>query len=352
MGTIQSAVSLLMTEGLLHSDDRRGTFVLPSPETLAAQPRPHSGTSFAPSPVLAASATLGILTHFGDDAHQISEIHTQWQYSILHRMEQVFAQANGTSRFVNCYQAPTQTFTPIHEAVRLLLSQEVSALAVVLLHDAPDEVNNVLQAIGAWPTPIVFVGSNALHRPIPHVYYDNFYAGYQAVQHLIGRGYRDLVFIAPTLADWAEARLAGVRQGLQDAGLAESALRVVPARRVPDPEGLHYESEAYAAARALFEMGQSLFGVIAVNDRVAYGFLKAAREVGQVPGEDFGILGFDDDTRSRELALTTLRPPLEEMGEAAARLLLSALGGQETTMRVSLRSHLLPRASTRAARSS
>ena len=48
------------------------------------------------------------------------------------------------------------------------------------------------------------------------------------------------------------------------------------------------------------------------------------------------------------LGLTTVRPPLEALGEEAARLLLRALNGETANMQICLRSHLIPRLSTNA----
>ena len=64
--------------------------------------------------------------------------------------------------------------------------------------------------------------------------------------------------------------------------------------------------------------------VFAVNDVMAVGALARLRAAGlTVPG-DLGLAGFDDISTLRDVypALTTVRLPLEYMGEMAAQLVL------------------------------
>ena len=87
-------------------------------------------------------------------------------------------------------------------------------------------------------------------------------------------------------------------------------------------------------------------GIIMPNDATAFGVMRAMLETGRLPGRDFGLVGFDDYPPSRNLGLTTLRPPLEELGEAAARMLMRALRGEALHLQTRLRSHLIKRATT------
>ncbi|MBC8137056.1 MAG: substrate-binding domain-containing protein, partial [Fibrella sp.] len=87
-------------------------------------------------------------------------------------------------------------------------------------------------------------------------------------------------------------------------------------------------------------------GIIAPNDFTAYAVLRMATGQGKVMGADYGLIGFDDDARSCALGLTTVRPPIEAMGEEAGRLLLRALHGEQGGLQVRLRSQVIPRAST------
>ena len=184
---------------------------------------------------------------------------------------------------------------------------------------------------------------------VPHVFYDNRIAGGQAVRHLRASGYGDLVFFAPFAASWADERLAGARQAVG------KDVRLYPVERTgPDAERDwdHYRRSAQALLADCLPPvpAAAPVGIVAANDSLALLILEAAAEMGLSPGRDFGLVGFDDDPALRLRGLTTLHPPLEALGEQAARMLLNRLRGDDTEAQVRLRSHLVPRTSTRLMR--
>ena len=78
--------------------------------------------------------------------------------------------------------------------------------------------------------------------------------------------------------------------------------------------------------------------VMCVNDVLAIGALRAAREMGlQVPG-DVSITGFDDIEIAMlaEPALTTVHVPHREMGRRAAGMLIGMLRDNEKPASVKL----------------
>lgn len=85
----------------------------------------------------------------------------------------------------------------------------------------------------------------------------------------------------------------------------------------------------YASARRLLAAGTEASCLFAVNDVMATGAMAAVRDAGLRVPADLAVAGFDDIPTLRDLTpgLTTVRLPLEWMGEQAARL---ALGAEET----------------------
>ena len=107
------------------------------------------------------------------------------------------------------------------------------------------------------------------------------------------------------------------------------------------------EEAGYACAHSAFEDGiMDGAAVIIPNDNAAMGLMKAARELGRQAGRDFFLVSFDNSIPSRSLDITSVSPPLEHMGEEAARLVLSALHNRKFDMQVILRSRLIPRGSS------
>jgi LacI family transcriptional regulator len=74
--------------------------------------------------------------------------------------------------------------------------------------------------------------------------------------------------------------------------------------------------------------------------------LSAAEAAGKKAGVDFGLIGFNDDVEVRALGITTLRPPLEELGREASRNLIRTLQGETIPVQIRLQSQLITRAST------
>jgi DNA-binding LacI/PurR family transcriptional regulator len=70
--------------------------------------------------------------------------------------------------------------------------------------------------------------------------------------------------------------------------------------------------------------------VLTSTDTVAYGVLRACREVGLRVPEDLALVGFDDEPASRYLdpPLASVEQPLHELGYEAALLLLELVSGE------------------------
>lgn len=336
--TLQRAISHLLEDGTLRADNRRGTFVAEG--TAESEPTPKESA-------LPGSATLGIVASSLYDSRHF-EIGDEWIRTIISSLERVFSAADGTTRFFNRAR-PGKKDVPLHEAIDTLRGESVDALVLIGIYETPGLIEEVLDCVnnGNLP-PTVFISWNALPLPVPCVFYDSELAGYQAAQHLLRIGHKSLLFLEPFVAPWAEQRLAGIRQAMRQAGLPEEALRVYPESKAPDAyQDVVQQEMARDAARALLAGGQIPSAVIGANDRVAFGMRQAAAEAGKAAGVDYALVGFDDAPDARTLGVTSLRPPLEALGEEAARLVLRALGGEETAMQIRLRSHLVPRASTR-----
>ncbi len=111
----------------------------------------------------------------------------------------------------------------------------------------------------------------------------------------------------------ARDRVAGFVAGLADTG--EIVARI---------EGEFTRDGGHQAMAELLASGVRPDVVFAVNDVMAVGALAAAREAGvDVPG-DIRVAGFDDIPTLRDVvpSLTTVRVPLERIGEVAVRLAL------------------------------
>lgn len=126
----------------------------------------------------------------------------------------------------------------------------------------------------------------------------------------------------------ARDRLAGFKAGLADEGLDLPDGCVISSGFTRDG--------GHAAVADLIAARTGATCVFAVNDVMALGAMAGLREHGLRVPEDISVAGFDDIPTLRDLvpALSTVRLPLEEMGERAARLVLDDVVAAPRTVRV------------------
>jgi LacI family transcriptional regulator len=147
---------------------------------------------------------------------------------------------------------------------------------------------------------------------------DNCAGARELAVALHARGYRDFAALAgPRLLRTARDRLEGFRDGLAQCGVALDPRHVV--------EGDFTRDGGHAAARELLRGPVPLpegTCVFAVNDLMAVGAMSALREAGVDLPRQVAVAGFDDISTLRDItpALSTVRVPLEHLGEQALAL--------------------------------
>jgi LacI family transcriptional regulator len=181
-----------------------------------------------------------------------------------------------------------------------------------------------------------------LDESIPVVAASNWAGGRTAIEHLIALGHWRIGIITGP-AGWSASadRLAGYHSALLEAGL-------------PLAPELVQESDftidgGYRAALDLLSLSAGPTAIFALNDNMAVGVLRAARERGLAVPRDLAVVGFDDVELAcvTTPALTTVRQPLEELGRAGATMLYRLLDGQALdATRIELSTRLVVREST------
>ncbi|MFI5632435.1 LacI family DNA-binding transcriptional regulator [Streptomyces sp. NPDC051664] len=181
---------------------------------------------------------------------------------------------------------------------------------------------------------------------VPSVGTTNWQGGLAATRHLTGLGHRRIgVISGPSRMMCSRARVDGYRAAMETAGLPLD----------PDlvREGEFSHEDGYAAGLELLQLPEPPTAIFAGNDLQALGVYEAARQLGLRIPEDLSVVGFDDLPLTRWIGppLTTVRQPLTEMAETAARLVLDLSRGQQpATTRVDLATNLVVRSSTASPR--
>ncbi len=207
----------------------------------------------------------------------------------------------------------------------------------------PTETSAELEALRRAGFPFVVLDPRVpLDDGIASVSAGNASGAREATQHLLGLGHRRIAAITGP-AGWTatEDRLVGYRAALAGAGIVRDASLEVRADFLVE--------EGYRAAQHVLGLPERPTAVFALNDNIAIGTIRAARDAGlSVPG-DLSVVGFDD-LEVAELVtppLTTVRQPLAEMGRMAVSLLTRLLDGQRLeALKVELATKLIVRGST------
>ena len=355
--TLQRAIQPLLADGTLQADGGRGTFV--SAERWAENPNVSDpiileSTSRLETPVIVAQealplqvGTLGIIAAYDTSRTGAFDVAGVGTRDILRSLERTFLEAGGRTIFFNLFRGK-RPWATVSDASNVLLAQGVDALAVVGIQENPLLGNIPTMQDSSKTLPIIYLSLSSSYQPRLHVFYDQRQAGYQAAEHLLQIGCRRLLFLVPFEVSWLEERVAGARIALRHASLPPEALRVFPAKHSLDAWSEAIESASADAIHQAFAQNLVEEGVIAPNDGIAHMFLEIAEEWGRKPGRDFALIGFDDVPESSYCGMTSIRPPFEEMGAEAGRLLLRRLAGEKIHMQICLRSHLIIRDSTAA----
>ena len=199
--------------------------------------------------------------------------------------------------------------------LRLMLERRVEGLIVAVprLRIADDDI--LADAVARIPT--VLVASDIELAGADHVDIDNRRGGHEATGYLVAQRHRVIATITGPL-DWpsARARLDGYRDALREAGIAADRALVEPCV----DWGL--ESGRRAADR-LLSSAPTLTAIFAQSDLLALGAIAALRARGLRVPQDVSVVGFDDIPVSSvfDPPLTTVRQPMREVGELAARLI-------------------------------
>ncbi|RMF18628.1 MAG: LacI family transcriptional regulator [Gammaproteobacteria bacterium] len=171
------------------------------------------------------------------------------------------------------------------------------------------------------PVPLVLLNRSLPEHADVCVSVDNREGGRMMTDYLIRRGHRRIACITgPMLNMEARHRLEGYRTAMRTAGLDINTDWIV--------EGNFEMQGGFEAVQTLMQRKADVTALFIGNDQMAVGALRAYKAAGIRIPEQISMGGFDDDlyTDLLDPALTTLHQPLEEMGQAAAHIMLHRLG--------------------------
>ncbi|HEX9511936.1 MAG TPA: LacI family DNA-binding transcriptional regulator [Puia sp.] len=165
--------------------------------------------------------------------------------------------------------------------------------------------------------PIVFFDRVASNIKTSKVMQDDYNGAFEAVEHLIKKGYSKIAHIAgPKGLDFTEKRLQGYLDALKKNNIAVCE------------EWIIYSGFSQACGEEdtykLLECDPKPDAIFAVNDRKAIGAMLALKNKNIVIGKEIGVIGFTDDPLCTIISpsLTTIAEPALHIGQLSCELLL------------------------------
>lgn len=304
---VHLAMRLLADRGLIERHKRRGSFV--TRQALRA-------LDAAPLPVTTQSGRIHVLMR----PESPPKMH--WNEAAMHRFEEEL-EAEG---LMLIYEDLPDIQQP--GAFRCLVDDLVSSgsQGLVMLVDPmfvnrphPEVVDpELVKPLLDYPGPVVLFnrsGHTLRGWPFHAVNLNPYGDGTQAARLAVQLGVRHVVWLQPAdPADWNDLRLLGFSAVLP-AELEVHEVLLPPAKESDQLDQLW---------TVLDGLGEEAV-IVAPNDRWAACVLTAAAGEGRRCPEEFQLLSFDNDLAYRRFNLTSIGPPVEEVGELLARAVCGKL---------------------------
>jgi DNA-binding LacI/PurR family transcriptional regulator len=205
--------------------------------------------------------------------------------------------------------------------IRSLLDKNVTGLIMHSVGTLSPSEREELENCGVR---IVLLDRQAGSQPFSTVSADNHQGGFIATQHLVELGHRNIVQLSgPRHHNAFVDRMRGFADAVEASGE-----KIHSVTMNGDPTIL----EGYDMAKKILTEKPGVTAIVAGNDAIALGAMRAAAELGVSIPDDLSIIGFDNIEVCDLIhpALTTIHQPKYEMGQAAVEILLKVSHSEET----------------------
>lgn len=304
-----------------------------SPEIAARVEKAVAALAYTPSPMAQAlkrgrSKLIGLV---------VADIANPFSVAVLRGAEKAAQHAGYMVMLFNLGNASNRE----REGIEALASYQVEGFILNTLGGDAGAAGEVAR----HGKPAVLIDRKQAGMQADFVSLDNAGAMRQALDHLVGNGYRELLYLTEPVAGVSSRieREAAFRAGLAPAvaGLAGRAVELA-------------DGDEAALDAALGQLAQRAAGrpaaVVASNAPVTLRVAAAVARLGWRFGVDLGFVGFDDTDWAPLVGdgLTTIAQPTDDIGRVATSCLLERLQGRDLPPRqILLAGRLVARASSR-----
>ncbi|MET9497892.1 LacI family DNA-binding transcriptional regulator [Streptomyces sp. NPDC006552] len=243
---------------------------------------------------------------------------------IFPALAQVIGQALTRQGYTPVLATQTPGGSTEDELTEMLVERSVAGIIYVSgLHADTTADTQRYDRLRGQGIPFVLVNGFSARIKAPFVSTDDRAATRLAVAHLVSLGHTRIgVAVGPRRFVPVQRKIEGFRSGTAEhLGLtAEQSEELVQ-------HSLYTMEGGQAAAATLLARGCT--AIICASDMMALGAIRAARQAGFRVPQDVSVVGFDDSPliAFTDPPLTTIRQPVQAMGQAAVRAVLEEIGG-------------------------
>jgi len=207
-------------------------------------------------------------------------------------------------------------------SLQSMLERQVDGLIISPTRSALPCVNlDLYHTIIKSGIPIVFINSCYSELSVPFVALDDVKAGYLAAQHLLSKGHRNISGIFSHINRQGHLRYLGYAKALSEYGIS-----------VREEYIFWYSKEnlnQILTGNPFMESLNTCTAAVCFNDHLALTLIDHLRQIGKKVPEDLSLVGIDNSELAKVVSLTSIVHPSEELGQAAANLLLSMINGAD-----------------------
>lgn len=210
------------------------------------------------------------------------------------------------------------------QVLNTLLSKQVDGILYMGNHLTPELRTEIIRS----KTPIVLAGTMDAEHEIASVNIDFKEATQEAVETLIENGHKKVAFVTAALKNVASVdfRLEGYKAALDKAALDKAGIKF-------DPKLVYEVPLTYHAGESVAERihKAGVTAAIVTDDETSVGLLNGLIDLGIKVPEKFEIISSNNSklTKMTRPILSTIAPPLYDIGAVAMRLLTKIMNKEE-----------------------
>lgn len=199
-------------------------------------------------------------------------------------------------------------------AIDFLVRMKCAGIMVYARHTSQAQLESIIHDS---PVPVMILNQKLTVRPDRNIFIDHYRGGEIMMDYLLSQGHRRIAYIRGKMPSPSNtARQQAWQDKLTASGCADIDALIA--------QGNWSMESGYQAAQALLDSGAAFTAILAANDDMALGAIKALKERGLAVPQDISVAGFDNAKIGHFFSptLTTLDTPIEQMIQrAVARIL-------------------------------